>query len=112
MPVHRRHIPLQGVITPQPVVGGNEPDVIAPGHLDAFVVIAQMPEIRIIANMHDTGIAERARHLRSIVGRAIIHDQYFKVVVTLGKYGVGALSKQVRQLVAGHHKRNLWFCRP
>src|SRR5215469_14712596 len=63
-----------------------------------------MPKVLFITNAFDAGISEGLSHFLSIIRRAIVHYEYFKIAVSLTKHGINAFRQQMGELIAGDDK--------
>src|SRR6266436_2150654 len=98
------HISPEYVRSAQAVVSGDQPNILSTGEFDPLVVITQVAQVRLIPNISDSWIGKRARHLRSVVRRTVVHNQHFKILIGLGEDGVHAFRKQMRKSVARNYK--------
>ena len=90
-----------------PIVRVHDLHVHAARRRDAGVDRAAVALVLLMDRAHDSRIArlERLRHLQRAVGRAVIHDQHFDVVVALRRdQRFDAPFQVFRHVVRGHHE--------
>src|SRR5579875_3105195 len=107
MSLEKRYVSFERIRKPQIVIGRDQPDVLAARLPDAMVVIAQMTDILLMPDVaHSLVVLISRRNGRSVVRRAVVHQQHFQVAIGLAQNRVKTLWKKVSQFVTGNDEAN------
>ena len=93
--LHDRDELLQHPGGAEVIVNVDQPDELTARQADALVVVRKVSKVVFVSHMDDARVAERPRHRRRLIGRAIVHDQHFEIAAGLPQDRVDAFGEEV-----------------
>src|SRR5450432_4591445 len=108
MALQELYIFLHYVGFSQIVVRGDEPHVFPAAERDSFIVVPQMPEVWVVADVANAWIGKSGGHFRRVIRREIVHDQHLNIRVGLREDRIETFRQKVSKIVARDNKADSW----